>query len=187
MSFLCKKKPRRKKLLGLSRYSILGIALIFFLGFMGLGFAFWNDSITLNSTLNTGYIEPVFTAATLSSGEEEGAEDSGQAFAESIGEVEISEDGKTLSVEFDEADPNGLYYLDFTIKNNGSLPVELNDLRIKPGKYLEVDIQDQPKERLDKDEETEGQAMIQVDAPGIEEDYSDSFTVKLDYHQAHLQ
>lgn len=176
MSFLFK-KPRKKRLGGLSRYSLLAIATIFFLGFMGIGFAYWNDSLTLRSKLITGYIEPIFTEATLSS-------DEGDEIKKA---VEILEDGRALSVDFDEAEPDGVYYLDFTIKNEGTLPVELNNKNFciqSKNKYLKLKMQEKPEKILDSREETHEQIEIQVDAPDIEDDCKEGFTIELDYHLA---
>jgi hypothetical protein len=184
MSFLWK-KHRRKNSVGLSRYSLLGITIIFSLGFMGIGFAAWNDSITLDTTLTTGYLKPVFTEATLSSDGEDWGEGIGQGSDEYFGAVEIFDGGKSLLVEFDEAERNGEYYLTFTIKNEGPLPVELNDFDIVPGKNLKVSMHHKPeKVVLDRQEETEGQLKIQVIDPQIEEACTDSFIVELNYHQA---
>lgn len=184
MSFLWK-KHRRKNSVGLSRYSLLGITIIFSLGFMGIGFAAWNDSITLDTTLTTGYLEPVFTEATLSLSGEDWGEGIGQGSDEDVGTAKILYGGKSLSVELDEAERDGEYYLTFAIKNEGPLPVKLKDFHIESGEYLKVSMHHEPeKELLDRQEETEGQLKIQVKDPQIDEDCSDSFIVKLDYHQA---
>lgn len=184
MSFLWK-KHRRKNSVGLSRYSLLGITIIFSLGFMGIGFAAWNDSITLDTTLTSGYLEPVFTEATLSSGGGDKGKGIGQGSDEYFRAVKIFNGGKSLSVELDEAERDGEYYLTFAIKNEGPLPVKLKDFHIESEEYLEVSMHHEPeKVVLDRLEETRGQLRIQVKDPQIEEDYSDRFMVELDYQQA---
>ena len=51
-------------------------------------------------------------------------------------------------------------------------------------KYLKLKMQEKPEKILDSREETHGQIEIQVDAPDIEDDCKDEFTIELDYHLA---
>lgn len=169
-------------------FLLLSMLFIFSLGAIGIGFAAWEDTLNLDSTLTTGYIEPVFIEAWFSengAGQGQGNEN-GYGPGKGTGLVNVADEGKSLTVELDDAQHGDVYFLNFTIKNNGSLPVEIEATTVTAGQALEVDMLHKPEKILEGQAQTEGGMKIRVNAPHLTEDYGGSFIVVLDYRQAGL-
>lgn len=165
-----KGKIRKEKLLLLSILSILCI------GALGVGFAVWQESLVLVGTISTGNIDPVFLDASLQNSSKE------------VGSIVFSEDRKSMliNVEYNKND-SSVYFLYFTIKNEGALPIEIEDIEMTSGEALDLSMQDNPKSILDMQEKTEGRLKIQVDHNKLEEVKQCNFIVKLHYHQAGIR
>ena len=59
--------PRRRKARRYLYYQILLLSCYFVLGSVGVGYAVWNDLLSIEGTVSTGYIEPVFCDVELCS------------------------------------------------------------------------------------------------------------------------
>jgi hypothetical protein len=188
--FLQRRKRRSRYSL---RYLLMSILAVLSLGAIGIGFAAWDDTLTINGTLTTGNIEPIFTKASLSGlgtscggfdfdSDFGSGFDGGSGFA--FGDVIISEDGKSLDVIIKDAQHDDVFYLDFQIKNIGTLPVKLEKMDLEAKKYLKTSVEDKPKKELKRNETTKGKIKIKIDAPDLNRKYDSTFRIRLDYCQA---
>lgn len=167
------------------RFSLPCLILIFSLGLVGIGFAAWNDSITLNAGLTTGSIRPVFKEANLFKTAVGCGQGKDEGFDKKVSEVEILNNGKHLWVKIENAHHGDVYYLNYLIENKGSLPFNIAMNPVSSDKALEVRNLQTPKEVL-AGRNTWGQVEIYVNASKLSKDYQGSFMVVLDCHQTGL-
>lgn len=107
-------KIRRKKGNKFTRYGIICIILVSFLNVLGVGYGYWADKISLQSTISTGNIDPVFVESTITqinSGVE-------------AGKTEVPFNGKNMNIQVNNAQANSTYIVNYTVKNNGQIPVK---------------------------------------------------------------
>lgn len=149
-------------------FLLFSMLFIFSLGAIGIGFAAWEDTLNLDSTLTTGYIEPVFIEAWFSengAGQGQGNEN-GYGPGKGTGLVNVADGGKSLTVKLDDAQNGDIYFLKFVIKNKGSLPVEIEATTVAAGQPLDVAMTGKkPQKTLKGQEQTEGCVKIKVNAP----------------------
>jgi len=165
-------KPRKRKRAKKYLYYqlLLSIALIIFLGTTGIGYAAWNNMLKIEGTVFTGYIEPVFCEPELS-----------KNGAKGNGSVIMSENGKKLIVNILNAYPGDVYFLDFKIKNEGTIPVKAETLVMTSGEELEVKLIHEPVSIIEGQGMSDGRIRIKVCQ--VSEDVFSAFLVGLSFRQ----
>jgi hypothetical protein len=162
---------RRKKAKKYLYYQLLlSVAIILFLGAMGIGYACWNDFLYVEGTVTTGFIEPVFYEPRLSVNGCQGR-----------GEVLMSEQGKKLYVDIQNARHGDVFFLDFKIKNEGTVPVKAETLVVTSGKALDIKLIHEPDSIIEGQDMSQGQIRIKVRK--VAEDSDNAFMVQLSFHQ----
>jgi len=86
---------------------------------MGVGYAWWTDTITLGGTVATGHMDVIFSQADLS-----GFDSIAGASAS------LSEDKKTITCAFTNLYPGAKGVLNSGIKNNSTIPVKLSNIDV---------------------------------------------------------
>jgi hypothetical protein len=178
-------------------YPLFSIIFIFCMGGFGISYATWSDTLTLESTVSTGYINTIFTDAELSKngneGEGKGNCRGGSGSDADFGTVVIDEDGKSLLVSIKE---KGNYYLDFTLENKGTLPVEIEipDTKGKKpdgeGQAIKIEFKDKGNKEdriLFVDDSMQGRMEIKVQPPHWKDGLEGNFSVTLESRQASLK
>ncbi|GEM_PF-3782091 len=108
------------------------LILVLVLGALGAGYAAWYDEVKAEGTVNTGNIDVQFV-------EWEWCIDQDKDVATC--DVEISEDGKTLTITISDYYPCAGGVVAFVIENKGSIPVKVSSLPKFSGEYpLKVDL-----------------------------------------------
>ncbi len=112
---------------------ILVIGLIFTLcmGALGVGFALWSDTLTIAGTINTAKVSLEFTECT--STDPPGSDDPGYTKDVAscqcvLGDSDSDGDNDMLWVIIDNAYPCYRCDFDITVRNNGTMPVEITDV-----------------------------------------------------------
>lgn len=86
---------------------------------MGVGYAWWTDTITLGGTVATGHMDVIFSQASLS------------GFDSIVGaSASLSDDQKTITCNFDNLYPGAQGVLNTGIINNSSIPVKLSNVNV---------------------------------------------------------
>jgi hypothetical protein len=176
-------------------YPLISIIFIFCMSGFGLSYAAWNDGLIMESTVSTGHINTVFVDnPRLWKDGTRGDSTREKVRGESldIGSAALV-DGKHLQVTLQEA---GRYYLNFKVRNDGALPVELVFPKKEKGsgdgidgKNLKVKFKrgkSPGKSILNVGETMEGCLELKVKPPNRKKDYQDSFTIVLQARQARL-
>ena len=97
-----------------ARLGLMSIALLLSLCVMGIGYAGWTDTISIDVTMKTGYIEVVLSE--------------GQGFPS--GNVTASIVGHTIDIEIEAGDEGEYEYRNFDIHNLGTIPVNIQDISV---------------------------------------------------------
>lgn len=90
---------------------------------MGVGYAWWTDSLTITGDISTGKMNVQFgeyTMEAMSSG----------TFAVDIPTITKSEDGKSYACTFTNIVPGAVGMLQTEILNNGTVPVKFDNIQI---------------------------------------------------------
>lgn len=162
---------KRKKAKKYLYYQLmLSLIVILFLGAMGIGYAGWNDLLNVEGTVTTGFIEPVFYEPHLSVNGCRGQ-----------GEVLMSEQGKKLFVNIYNARPGDVYFLDFKIKNEGTVPVKAETIAVTSGEALDIKLIHEPVSLIEGQGSSEGRIRIKVRQ--VTEDCNNGFMVQLSFRQ----
>ncbi|MGI5883037.1 MAG: hypothetical protein ACOX7L_08190 [Dethiobacteria bacterium] len=118
----------------------IALILVLAFGLIGGAYAAWGDTLYAHGTVATGDVDVIFTKAKSNDPPAVGGEempDPGQPEGKDVASTEVvkSEDGKSLFVTIENAYPGYVSEIDFTVKNNGSIPVKLVDktCQIKSG------------------------------------------------------
>lgn len=90
---------------------LLSIALLLSLCVMGIGYAGWMDTVSIEGTMRTGYIEVVLSESDYSQN------------------VTASIAGHTIDITIN-AGCKGEYEYQFNIHNRGTIPVKIQDIKI---------------------------------------------------------
>lgn len=92
---------------------LLWVAVTLALGLLGVGFAAWQDGLTIRGTTATGNIDPAFTDCWVA----------GESVSPSQADVFVTDEGKRLVILIADAHPG--YHADFgyLLTNRGSVPV----------------------------------------------------------------
>jgi hypothetical protein len=115
LSSVFRKKNRYVK----SKLFILFLVTVIVSAGIGISYANSNDTLTADGFAE-GYCDVVFTSVSVSDNEVE-------KFVGDVG-ASIVNAGKGISVNIDHAYPSYEVYIDFTIQNTGSLPIDVNGL-----------------------------------------------------------
>jgi hypothetical protein len=150
----------------LARVALVSIVLIAALGALGVGVAAWQEGLMIEGVASTGEINPVFCDVSASP----------------RGEVFIDNGGKAISFLVEEASPEEVFDLEYTVENRGSIPLEY---------YTEVNgcdsglvVDNTPAQgRLGVNGDSAvGKLTIQVD-PGVRESTIYNFNLELIFWQ----
>ena len=93
---------------------------------IGVGYAMWSETLLIDGTVNTGFIECVFEEGYSTDSEPEGKDVSGIVCV-------VSPDGKTLTVTVSNAYPCIVYENYFDIHCLGSVPVHIYGVTMLSG------------------------------------------------------
>ncbi|MDD2402398.1 MAG: hypothetical protein PHD60_09400 [Clostridia bacterium] len=150
----------------------LCVICIISLGMVGIGYGAWNETLNFVGTATAGCIEPVFINSNLflHTGNENW-----------IGNAVVSNSGKEINVNINKAFSRDMYYLDFEIKNEGTLPIQTEVITETSGTSLKVQLIKKPKKVIEAKETTEGRLKIMVE--NAKYDCDSSFMVQLIYSQ----
>ena len=102
----------RKKRNRFARLGMLSIVLLLSLCVMGIGYAAWTDTVSIDGTVEMGYIEVVLSEGVSSTN------------------VTPSIVGHTIDIEIDAGGGGEYEYRDFDIHNTGTIPVKIQDIQI---------------------------------------------------------
>jgi len=105
-----------------SRLGLLSLALLLSLGITGIGYAAWTDEVTIDGTVEIGYIGVVLSEGVSS------------------GNVTASIVGHTIEIEINAGGEGEYEYRDFDIHNTGTIPVKIQDIQIEPSGGLAVEV-----------------------------------------------
>lgn len=150
---------------------MISLVVILFLGTIGLGYAAWNDMLNVEGTVLTGYIEPVFSEPHLSLKEGHGQ-----------GQVLLSGRGERLLVYIKDAHPGDVYYLDFKVINEGTIPVKAEALVVTSGDALDIELFDEQISMIEGQNVKDGGIRIKVQQTA--EDGDCAFMVRLTFCQS---
>ncbi|NLX90207.1 MAG: hypothetical protein GXZ07_01215 [Firmicutes bacterium] len=116
----------------MKKVKYIALVLVLAFGLIGGAYAAWTDQLQVSGTVATGDIDVVFTSAV--SNDPEGTDDpaSPEDDPKDVGctEVSLSDDGKTMTVTIENAYPGYVSQIDYTVTNNGSVPVRLQNKTI---------------------------------------------------------
>ena len=101
---------------------LLSLALLLSLGITGIGYAAWTDELTVDGTVETGYVAVVLTPGVSS------------------GNVTASIVGHTINIEIDAGGEGEYEYRDFGIHNTGTIPVKIQDIQVEPSGGLAAEV-----------------------------------------------
>lgn len=101
------------------------ISMVMLLSFvlMGAAFAVWSESLTVGGTVNTGYLDTVFTTAAVDGDNEAGLLDVAATTVTSI-----TDPVKVIDVTIDNGYPGYVSHVTYTVTNNGTIPVALTEV-----------------------------------------------------------
>lgn len=112
----------------MKKASILVLALVLILGSLGVGFAYWTQAMTINGTVNTGFISANFYDASLEV----------RPYSTSSWEVPVT--GRTdpsgaplkdvLTLTINDAYPGYHQEISFRVINNGTVPFWLDNIKL---------------------------------------------------------
>ncbi|MDF9409005.1 MAG: hypothetical protein A4E52_00554 [Pelotomaculum sp. PtaB.Bin013] len=119
----------------------MSLVMLLALVLMGAAYAVWAEDITINGNVQTGYLDTVFTAAT--SNDPGVSVDPGKTL--NVGRTEvptvIGADGvKDIGVDVTNAYPGYNATVNYTIKNNGTIPVKVTEVIDKSGNEAELSL-----------------------------------------------
>lgn len=111
----------------MKKVKYIALILVLALGLIGGAYAAWTDVLNVAGTVATGDINVVFTEAVSNDAGDTG--DPGQPEGKDVAstEVDIINEGKALKVTVNNAYPGYVSRVDYKVKNNGSVPVKLQN------------------------------------------------------------
>lgn len=111
----------------MKKVKYIALILVLALGLIGGAYAAWTDALQVSGTVATGDIDVVFIDAESNDAGNTG--DPGQPEGKDVAstEVEIINEGKALKVTVNNAYPGYVSRVDYKVKNNGSVPVILQN------------------------------------------------------------
>ncbi|TDA67758.1 MAG: hypothetical protein D9V47_09585 [Clostridia bacterium] len=105
---------------------LLALIVVVSLGVIGVGLAAWTETITIAGSVTTGDINPDFTSAST--------DDPGTTIDpgtdKNVGMTEVSFSADAATVTVTNAYPGYHSDVTLTVKNNGSVPIEITDYSI---------------------------------------------------------
>jgi len=96
-----------------SRLGLLSLALLLSLCITGIGYAAWTDEVTIDGTVEMGYVAVVLSEGVSSAN------------------VTASIVGHTIDIEINAGGEGEYEYRDFGIHNTGTIPVKIQDIQIE--------------------------------------------------------
>ena len=125
----------------MKKVRVLALTLIFALGLMGAGYAYWTDTLTINNSVSTGELNVRFVDQNVTRGGDNqvGTNDAGQriAYWESYVKHEGLNNGpativsdKTVTTEVTNMYPGAYAQYYGTIENNGTIPAVFADATV---------------------------------------------------------
>ncbi len=104
---------------------------------MGAGYAYWTDTLTINNTVSTGNLEVKISHIesrdydNLKSSNAFTDDEKDEDYVNGLGEsssIKILNSGKRLEFKNENLYPGSGFWLNFKIKNTGTVPVKLKDI-----------------------------------------------------------
>jgi len=109
------------------KVGIIIIALVLVLGALGVGYAQWSHTITVNATVNTGTASAIFSNSLMTTNADNFGDNITYATAEPYG------DGTILAVTVYHAYPGvKITDLPYYVKNVGDVPIKVDSLTLRP-------------------------------------------------------
>lgn len=104
---------KRKKVKLKNNIGVVCIISIIMLNAVGVGYAYFVNSLNINAVITTGTINPIFSYAKIVRENPE----------TNSANVSISEDGKSMIIQAQNGLPGYSFYVNYNVRNNGSIPV----------------------------------------------------------------
>lgn len=120
----------------MKKVKFIALLLVLSLAVVGAGYAAWTDQTTINGTVETGYLDTVFTSAV--SNDAGTAADPGQTV--NVGKTEATYSDKEVVVAITNAYPGYNSKVDFTIKNQGTMPIKVTGIAVVNANGDKVDV-----------------------------------------------
>mgnify|MGYP005858980515 CR=1 FL=1 len=102
-------------------FGLLTIAVVLALALMGIAYAWWDETLTINGTVQTGEVDVAFQNA---SDDDEGT-DPGYDKDVADCEVEVAEDGNSMTITIRNGYPSYTCTVSYEFFNAGTIPVKL--------------------------------------------------------------
>lgn len=110
------------------KLGILSLAVVLCLATVGVGYAMWDKTLYIDGTVNTGEVNLEIMSA--SSDDPPGATDVNKDKDVGCTEVAVGADKQSITVTVTNGYPCYEVYVHFTVHNNGTVPVKLQDIII---------------------------------------------------------
>ncbi len=108
---------------------LLALFLVLSLAAMGVGYALWSETLTINGTVNTGEVDVIFSP--VSTDDPPGAKDPpGYEKDVAVCEAGLSEDEKSMTVDIDTGYPSYECTVTYDITNTGTIPVKIQSVTV---------------------------------------------------------
>lgn len=108
----------------MKKIGLIALTLVLSLGLMGAGFAYWTETLTINSSVATGTFDPYFENA-VGSDNESPPPDVGDCTADID-----DDDPLSMTVTITTGYPCYTGYVDFDIVNGGTVPAKIKSMTI---------------------------------------------------------
>lgn len=121
-----------------TKFAVLGLVLIIALAGLSVGYAYWTETLYINGTVATGNLSVAF-ADPITTSDSDGTDQYGGSCSASVSNV--GTENETLNIAVTNAYPGYYCTVNFNVKNDGSIPVDLNGIAlgtIDPGLTVQV-------------------------------------------------
>ncbi|RLG59573.1 hypothetical protein DRN86_04050 [Candidatus Geothermarchaeota archaeon] len=146
---------------------------------MGTAFALWSKTLTIQGTVDTGVVD--VEVISVSSDDPPGAIDPGKD--KDVGCTYVSLiDSQTINVTIVNAYPCYYVYVHFSVHNNGTIPVILQDIIVTAPPEITVNAWDSIGEQIDPCENADNSMYIHLEQDATQ-NATYTFTVQFHYVQ----
>ncbi|MGQ9677596.1 MAG: SipW-dependent-type signal peptide-containing protein [Chloroflexota bacterium] len=105
-----------------TKFAVLGLVLIIALAGLSVGYAYWTETLSINGSVTTGNLSVAFDGVSVTDGDGDAAYGAGCTATVSG----AGTDAETLNINVTNAYPGYSCTVNFNVKNDGSIPVDLN-------------------------------------------------------------
>ncbi len=110
------------------KIGLLALALVLALGTMGVGLAWWSDTLFIEGSIETGTLSAEFAG--------------NECTADDAIEVQCVTDGKTATITIGNMYPSGTATCSLTLANTGSIPAKIGSIVVDPDPAaLDIDVE----------------------------------------------